>query len=228
MSSVVSDLKPWLLKRRGQLLEVGCGDQPYRYLLPSECIYTGLDWEGSGAEFAMQIRSDVVYYKGDVFPFEDRSYDALLHTEVIEHVADYGRFLKECHRVLRPGGEMMFTVPFQARFHFIPVDYWRFTPSGLKLILGEAGFADIRVRERGTDLTVACYKVVTVFYRLAYGGVVGKLIFLMFSWLVLLLLCVAHLCMRLRVGSSDDCLGYSVTASRRPFAPQPKGTGDAA
>jgi hypothetical protein len=108
----------------------------------------------------------------------------------------------------------MFTVPFQARFHFIPVDFWRFTKSGLELILAEAEFSDIRVQPRGSDLVVACYKVVSVLYRSAYGGILGKTVFVVFSWLTVLLLCLAHLCMALKLGSPDDCLGYSVFASR--------------
>jgi len=214
VSSVVADLAPWLKERAGSLLEVGCGDQPYRHMLPDRCAYTGLDWEGSVAEFSVQRLSDVVYYKGDIFPFTDRSFDALFHTEVIEHIANYRLFLKECHRVLKPGGELMFTVPFQARFHFIPVDFWRFTKSGLELILAEAEFSDIRVHPRGSDLVVACYKVVSVLYRSAYGGILGKTVFIVFSWLAVVLLCLAHLCMALKLGSPDDCLGYSVFASR--------------
>ena len=214
VSSVVADLAPWLKERSGSLLEVGCGNQPYRHMLPDRCTYTGLDWEGSAAEFAIQHIRDVVYYKGDIFPFSDQSFDALFHTEVIEHVADYRQFLKECHRVLKPGGKIMFTVPFQARFHFIPVDFWRFTKSGLELILAEAEFSDIRVRPRGTDLVVACYKVVSVLYRCAYGGILGKAVFIAFSWGAVLLLCLAHFCMKYKLGSADDCLGYSVMALR--------------
>ena len=212
--TVVSDLKPWLGQRSGSLLEVGCGDQPYRHLLPATCAYTGLDWEGATSEFSTLRNRDVVYYKGDVFPFADRSFDSVFHTEVIEHVPDYRRLLRECHRVVQPGGEIMLTVPFQARFHFIPYDYWRFTKSGLELILTDAGFSNVRVHARGTDLTVACYKVVSVLYRLAYGGPFGKIIFVAFSWLAVLLLCIAHFCTQFELGSADDCLGYSVMATR--------------
>lgn len=214
VASVVSDLFPWLKERSGSLLEVGCGDQPYRQTIPASCVYTGLDWDGSVSEFAIQKLPDVVYYKGDIFPFEDQSFDALFHTEVIEHIADYRLFLAQCHRVLKPGGKMMFTVPFQARFHFIPVDFWRFTKSGLELILTDAGFNDVQAKPRGTDLTVACYKTISVLYRFAYDGLWGKAVFLAFSWLVVALLCVAHICNRFKLGSGDDCLGYSVTASR--------------
>ena len=55
------------------------------------------------------------------------------------------------------------------------------------------------------------------FYRLAYGSLIGKLVFLAFSWLVVLLLAVAHICLRYRLGSTDDCIGYTATA-RRPGA----------
>ena len=134
VASVVADLAPWLTARSGSVLEVGCGDQPYRAMLPGRCAYTGLDWEGSAAEFAVRRLPDVVYYQGDVFPFGEGAFDALFHTEVLEHVANYRLFLQECRRVLKPGGEMMFTVPFQARFHFIPVDFWRFTKSDILTI----------------------------------------------------------------------------------------------
>jgi len=214
VSSVVADLSPWLKERTGSLLEVGCGEQPYRYMVPGRCTYTGLDWEGSVAKFSVRRIPDVIYYEGSVFPFADQSFDAAFHTEVIAHVADYRLLLQECHRVLKPGGELLVTVPFQARFHFIPVDFWRFTKSGLELILAEAEFSDIRVRPRGTDLVVACYKVVSVLYRCAYSGIPGKAVFIALSWLAVLLLCLAHFCMKLSLGSDDDCLGYSVIASR--------------
>jgi SAM-dependent methyltransferase len=220
VSSVVADIAPWLKERTGSVLEVGCGDQPYRRMLPDRCAYTGLDWEGSAAEFSVQRIADVVYYRGDVFPFDDELFDAVFHTEVIEHVADYRLFLQECHRVLKPGGELMFTVPFQARFHFIPVDFWRFTKSGLELILADARFSEVRAQPRGTDVVVACYKVVSILYRCAYGRILGKAAFILLSWLAVLLLALAHLCMKFKLGSDDDCLGYSVFASR----PQPQTT----
>jgi SAM-dependent methyltransferase len=43
--------------------------------------------------------------------YPDASFDLVTHTEVLEHVADDARVLRELHRVLRPGGTMLFTVP---------------------------------------------------------------------------------------------------------------------
>ena len=42
---------------------------------------------------------------------DDESLDLLAAKEVIEHLTDYRPFLRECHRVLRPGGRLYLTTP---------------------------------------------------------------------------------------------------------------------
>lgn len=69
VSSVRRHLRPWLQERSGTLLEVGCGAQAYRYLVPTNCHYTGLDWEEAGANFNYR-HPDTVYYQGDTFPLK--------------------------------------------------------------------------------------------------------------------------------------------------------------
>jgi SAM-dependent methyltransferase len=216
--TVRRDVKAWLGQRSGALLEVGCGDQPYRSLVPAACRYVGIDQGAANAAFDMASGNEVILYSGEIFPCADAAFDALFHTEVLEHVFTYRAFLLECRRVLKTGGQMMFTVPFQARFHFAPHDYFRYTPSALKAILEEAGFEDIAVLPRGTDITVAAYKTVAVCFRWAYGGPGSKLLFLLTSPVAVLLLAFAHLSLAARLGSPDDCLGYSVTAKAAPPA----------
>lgn len=43
--------------------------------------------------------------------YADAAFDLVLHTEVLEHVPDDARAFAELHRVLRPGGHLLFTVP---------------------------------------------------------------------------------------------------------------------
>jgi len=210
--TVRRDVKAWLARRHGLLLEVGCGDQPYRSLVPQDCRYVGIDHGESAGNFDMSANKEIILYSGEVFPCGDGEFDAILHTEVLEHVFQYRKFLLECRRVLKPGGEMMFTVPFQARFHFAPHDYFRYTPSALNALLEEAGFGEVKIAPRGSDLTVAAYKVVAVFFRWAYGNLGLKVLFLVTSPLTVLLLALAHISILFRLGSSDDCLGYSVEA----------------
>ena len=45
------------------------------------------------------------------FPFRDRSFDALLSIEGIEHFENQAAFLRECARVLKPGGLLVLTTP---------------------------------------------------------------------------------------------------------------------
>ncbi len=214
--TVRRDVKRWLAGRHGLLLEVGCGDQPYRSLVPEGCGYVGIDQGGAADNFDMSTNNEVVRYSGETFPCADGLFDALFHTEVMEHVFEYRKFLAECRRVLKPDGEMMFTVPFQARFHFAPHDYFRYTPSALGALLEEAGFVDVKIDPRGTDVTVAAYKVVAVFFRWAYGNLGSKALFLLASPVTIFLLALAHISIIFRLGSPDDCLGYSVTARARP------------
>ena len=86
----------------------------------------------------------------------------VLCTETLEHVLETRRFLAEAARCLAPGGTLLFTIPFAARWHFIPYDYWRFTPSSLNHLLTATGFDSVRVYARGNACTVACYKVMTL------------------------------------------------------------------
>ncbi len=213
VASVYRHLQPWLKKRSGTLLEVGCGAQPYRHLVPADCRYTGLDWEQAETHFNYRL-PDTVYYDGGQFPFADASFDNLFHTEVLEHVYYAGQFLGECSRVLKPSGTMFFTVPFQARYHYIPHDYFRYTPAALERMLHEAGFRRIEITPRGSDITVAAYKNMSLFYRWLRSGPLGLIAALLSAPLALPVLIVGWLSLRLSVGSHDDCLGYTITAEK--------------
>jgi SAM-dependent methyltransferase len=211
VASVLRELPPWLAIRTGSVLEIGCGAQPYRHLLPPSCSYTGLDWEKAEEHFAYRV-PDTVYYDGGDFPFPDGFFDSVFHTEVLEHVYETSPFLEECKRVLKPGGEMFFSVPFQARYHYIPYDFRRYTPAALERMLLEAGFDAIVITPRGNDITVATYKNLAVIYRWLQSGLFGTLLGTCFLPCALLFLLVGHLSLMLKVGSSDDCLGYAVKA----------------
>ena len=67
-------------------------------------------------------------------------------TEVLEHLEEPGRGLAEAHRLLRPGGGIILTTPLVWPLHEEPRDFYRFTPYGLRHLLGRAGFEAIEVR----------------------------------------------------------------------------------
>ena len=160
---------------------------------------------------------DTTYYDGVHWPVTDRSVDVILSTETLEHVPDSATFLSEAARCLRPGGRLILTVPFAARWHYIPHDYWRFTPSGLQRLLLAAGFDQIAIFARGNAVTVACYKVMAVFLPLLIGlpgGLVrrlaGHVAGILSLPLIVALACLAQVSLAFDGGA--DCLGYTVTA----------------
>jgi SAM-dependent methyltransferase len=218
VSSVVRDLKPILGTATGRVLEVGCGLQPYRFMLSKNCSYVGLDWHNAVKSFGYKC-NDVVLYDGEKFPFADDGFDMIFHTEVLEHVWDTREFLSECFRVLQPGGIMYFMVPFAARYHYIPNDYWRFTESCLERLCNEAGFRDVDVKPRGGDLAVACYKIQTACLRLSIPNDNSIVVNILraFSALILWIpflgaTIFGQLFNHLGIGSKADPHGYFVRA----------------
>jgi SAM-dependent methyltransferase len=216
--SVWNDVSELLADARGKVVDVGCGGQPYRSLLPASIQYVGLDTADAAAHFGYRA-ADTVYFTHNEWPEQARDADLLLCTEALEHVPDPRRFLLEAFRCLRPGGRLLATVPFAARWHFVPFDYWRFTPSGLKQLLEEAGFRNVNVWARGNALTVACYKSMALFLPFLFPQTstraeawLRRMAGVPATPLFALMAVVANV--SLRFDGGDDCLGYTVLADR--------------
>jgi SAM-dependent methyltransferase len=204
LASIWRDLRPLLAHETGDVLDVGCGEQPYRSLLAHAKSYTGLDIAESSDRFGY-ARDDTVYVSGYPWPVPDRSVDLALCTEVLEHVLEPTELLTEVRRCLRPGGRLLMTVPFAARWHFVPFDYWRFTPSAITHLLREAGFVNIKVYSRGNPVTVTAQKVLALIAPL--GGLRVPLLPVAATAAL-----VGHWSLKRDWG--EDCLGYTVAASR--------------
>jgi SAM-dependent methyltransferase len=217
VSVVYKDVKEFLKNTDNSVLEVGCGLKPYRHLVPEDVRYCGIDWEGAHSSFHYNS-NDTIYYNGDVFPLPDESFDYLFHTEVLEHIYDLNGFLSECYRVLSKKGKMFFTIPFAARYHYIPYDYWRLTPSSIQKLLTSAGFINVIVNPKGSDIVVIIAKINVLLIRTIMCSIrnsvlrmINRAIFgLLFviPWAFFTL--IGHLLLFLKIGSVNDPLGYTV------------------
>jgi SAM-dependent methyltransferase len=216
--SIWRDLRQMLPERRGIVLDVGCGAQPYRSLVSPEATYQGIDHADVRQHFGYSV-PDTIYYEGDRWPLSDGSADVVLSTETLEHVPDPSVYLAQAFRCLRPGGRLILTVPFAARWHFIPHDYWRFTPSGLRRLLSAAGFTGIVIFARGNAVTVACYKTMALLLRFVmpqsespWKRTVLRAFGVVMLPFLIALASIANL--SLSFDGGDDCLGYTVVALR--------------
>jgi SAM-dependent methyltransferase len=121
----------------GTTLDIGCGRKPYVSLFSSS-KYIGMDIEVSGHKHA---DSDIdVFYNGTAMPFSDSTFDSVVCFEVLEHVFNPDEFLREVFRVLKPGGNAIFTVPFIWDEHEQPFDFARYSSFGLKSLFVKNGF----------------------------------------------------------------------------------------
>jgi len=77
-------------------------------------------------EAAARIR--IVKADAESLPFRDESFDAVVATEVLEHLDEPGRMLSEARRVLRPGGQFFMTTP---NAQALPYRILRFLPDAL-------------------------------------------------------------------------------------------------
>lgn len=69
---------------------------------------------------------------GEVLPFKDNSFDAVISIAVLEHVKDPWLCAKEIIRVLKPGGDLICCVPFLQPMHGYPHHYYNMSELGLK------------------------------------------------------------------------------------------------
>lgn len=135
----------WLLPRRlealsaklevpphGRVLDYGCADKPYRRFFGAAIDFVGADLVGNPD-------ADVAIADDGTVPVADASFDAVLSTQVLEHVADPAKYLAECHRVLRPGGRLLLSTHGLMVYHPDPVDLWRWTSAGLRHAVEDAG-----------------------------------------------------------------------------------------
>ena len=130
---------------RGRVVDLGCGTAPYRDLILQQADeYIGVDWHNSLHD---QSRVDVFADLTQPLPMETAHADTVISFQVMEHLPEPARFLSECHRILKPGGQVHITVPFMWHVHEAPHDYFRYTRHGLEYLLKKAGFTEISVQE---------------------------------------------------------------------------------
>lgn len=135
----------------GRLLDVGCGSKPYHELFSFASDYVGLEYDSPVNRAAK--RADY-FYDGNTFPFDAMSYDGVICSQVLEHVFNPDLFLREIARVLKPGGELLLTVPFIWDEHEQPWDYARYSSFGLRSLLERNGFDVIEQRKTNADMRV--------------------------------------------------------------------------
>ena len=128
---------------KGVVLDVGCGDRPYeKTFLAGATKYIGTDYLSDRSK--PDIISSALH-----LPFADGAFDTVVSTEVLEHVPEPLRALREMARVLRPEGTLVLTVPLYWPRHEVPYDFFRYPYDGLLYLIEQSGFELVKLYSRG-------------------------------------------------------------------------------
>ena len=99
---------------KGNLLELGCGEgRGVELLAPKAASYLGIDKIKPIIDSLKARFPDYKFLDGTFppFPFEDNQFDTIVTFQVIEHIKEDDEFIREIHRVLKPGGTALVTTP---------------------------------------------------------------------------------------------------------------------
>jgi SAM-dependent methyltransferase len=129
-------LRPRLEQARGVWLDFGAGRSPYGRWMTGADLRTA-DFP-SDEGFAAGL--DYVLEPGRPCPAPDATFDGILSTQVLEHVADPRAYLADALRMLKPGGQLLLTTHGIWEDHPCPLDLYRWTQQGLRHDLGAVGF----------------------------------------------------------------------------------------
>ncbi|HEX6249995.1 MAG TPA: methyltransferase domain-containing protein [Gemmatimonadaceae bacterium] len=164
------------LGRGHDALEVACGSGGItcRMAVESGARCVGLDINRHGIEAAVRRATEgqtsrVSFLVADAarrLPFPDASFDAILCNDSINHLPGRLDVLRDWHRILRPGGRLLFTDPIVVTGQLTSeeirarasIGFFLFTPVGCnERLLAESGFLMDEVRDV-TDAVVSVSK----------------------------------------------------------------------
>ncbi|MFA5041779.1 MAG: class I SAM-dependent methyltransferase [Bdellovibrionales bacterium] len=140
------------------ILDAGAGSQRYR----KDCSHlkyfaqdfgqVTVDAQKGFASLTQDYEYGRMDYTCDIvsIPVEDGKFDAVLCTEVFEHLPDPVKALAELARILKPGGSLILTVPSNCLRHFDPYFFYTgFSDRWLDHWLREMGFDIVRFCTEG-------------------------------------------------------------------------------
>jgi SAM-dependent methyltransferase len=140
------------LHAHGRLIDLGCGKVPL-YLAYKNFVteIVCADWESSRHNSS---HIDVVCDLNKPLPVAEQSFDTIILSDVLEHIAEPKILIHEMERILKPGGVVLLSVPFLYPIHEAPHDYYRYTEFALRMLLKQARFEILLIEAYGGSLEI--------------------------------------------------------------------------
>ena len=166
-----------LLSGSDWVLDAGAGEGKYKEDF-AHTRYVGVDlgvgdtqWDYSGLDVISTL---------EALGFADAVFDAVLCTQVLEHVPEPHVVLEELWRVLRSGGQLFLSAPQSWHQHQKPHDYYRYTSFGLRYLLERSGFEVLSIDNMGGYFWFLSFQLQMINYWAFPKGERGRLLTLPF------------------------------------------------
>jgi SAM-dependent methyltransferase len=135
------------IKPFDNVLDAGAGSCPYKYLF-SHAKYESTDFEDIFDKTSKEKHDFICSL--DEIPKPKNSYDAIINTQVLEHVEYPQKVVNEFYRILKTNGKLFLTAPQGPRVHGEPpYHFFNFTKYGLESLFKNAGFEIVFIKPKG-------------------------------------------------------------------------------
>jgi len=207
------------------LLDVGAGECPYRdacahlrYVSQDSQQYDGRgDGRGMHTGVWDTSRIDVVS-DACAIPVEDRSFQNILCTEILEHLPYPDRAIREFARILKPNGRLILTAPFWSLTHFAPFHFCTgFSSYWYRKILADHNFEILEIRRNGNYFSSILQELIRTPFVLRKYSRIGAIAYVAFLCILPTVL-VIHLLSCLSKKSEEQlCDSVCVLARRMSY-----------
>lgn len=133
----------WKSDIRGRVLEIG--DRRYTKQFGAEAVTTSDILDIVETNTDATIIGDLRDLKERV---QDNTYDCIVLTHVLGMIDDYPSAIRECYRILKPGGVLLVTVAAFSPVQEVQDSFWRFTVAGARYAFSRV-FSDVTVQHYG-------------------------------------------------------------------------------
>lgn len=151
---------------KGKIMDFGCGSKPYQSFFQYD-EYIGVDFDNPGHPHDNEQID--VFYDGKTIPLENESIDAVLCSEVFEHIFNLPDILRELNRVMKKDAAILITCPFVWKEHEEPHDFARYTLFALEDLMNKNGFKKEVVDKSGNFIEVIFQLIVLFLFDKYYG-----------------------------------------------------------
>lgn len=191
---------------KGVTADLGCGYAPmYQYYKTYAQKVICIDWKNTlHKNRLLDIECDL----SKELPLADESVDTVILSDVLEHISESGRLLREIHRVLKPKGALLLNTPFLYPEHEKPYDYFRYTEFFYRFMAREIGYDLAVIKKVGGEWEVIVTLAGKYMLKQMGNGSDGLV-----RWIN------RHAYHKWKAtgkrGESDMCLGYFVVLSKK-------------